>query len=150
MAEIASPSTLEAFAEKQLKALLEAQVTLLPDANILTGHTLDDEAHDQSAPAITVTVSREEEDIPGSGWWACSIAVELDPRDLSDNDIDAIWLEIETALGDGGSDIESQISTGRLKCMAGSVFYAGHDYDPTDGERARVYNMAASLGLLSA
>ena len=45
MAEIISPGTLESFAEKQIKTLLEAQLTLVPDDNILTGHCTDGEKH---------------------------------------------------------------------------------------------------------
>ena len=149
MAEIASPGTLESFAEAQIKALLEAQLTLVPDDNILTGHCTDGESIDQEAPMVIVTVTRDEEDIPGPGWWACSITCEFDPRDLSDDDVDDAWLQIETALGDGGGDIETQITSGRLKCMAGSVFYSGQEYDPEDGERIRTYSMSASLGLIA-
>jgi hypothetical protein len=79
MAEIVSPGTLESFAEKQIKTLLEAQLSLVPDDNILTGHCTDAENIDQEAPMVIVTVSRDEEDIPGSGWWACSIPCEFDP-----------------------------------------------------------------------
>ena len=150
MAEIESPLVLESFAEKQIKTLLEAQLSMIPDANILTGHTTDDAGLDQEAPVIVTTVTREEEDIPGTGWWVCSVVTELDPRDLSDSDIETTCLQIETALGDGGGDIETQISSGRLKCMAGSVFYdLEHEYEVTDGERNRVFAFTASLGLTS-
>ena len=148
MAEIVTPTTLEAFAEKQIKALLEAQLTLIPDVNVLTGHTLDDESIDQEAPVITVTVTREEEDIPNSGWWVCAIEAELDPRDLSDSDIETTWLQIETALGNGGGDIETQITSGRLKCMTGSAFYdQALEYEVSQAERTRVYAFTASLGM---
>lgn len=147
MAEIVSPGTLESFAEKQIKTLLEAQLTLVPDDNIMAGHCTDGENIDQEAPMVIVTVTRDEEDIPGSGWWACSISCEFDPRDLSDDDVDDAWLQIETALGDGGGDIETQITSGRLQCMTGSVFYGGQEYDPEDGERVRTYELTASLGL---
>ena len=61
--------------------------------------------------------------------------------------MDDAWLQIETALGDGGGDIETQITSGRLQCMTGSVFYGGQEYDPEDGERVRTYELTASLGL---
>ena len=145
--EIASPSTLESFAENRVKALLEAQVSLVPDANILTGHPIDDEGLVQEAPVVIVTIERDGEDIPGTGWWICAVEVEFDPRDLSDDDTDTIMKEIETALGDGGSDIETQLSSGRLKCMDGSVFYdQSHDY-AGDAERLRYFRFTASLGL---
>lgn len=150
MSIITSPAVLESFAENRLKDLLEAQMTLVPDANILTGHTVDDEGIDQEAPVIIVTVTRDEEDIPGTGWWICSIEVEFDPRDLGDESIDSAWLELETALGDGGGDIENQITSGRLKCIPGSVFYdSSHDYAPSAGERIRTFAFSASLGLSS-
>ena len=147
--EIASPATLEGFAENRIKALLEAQVSLVPDANILTGHTVEDDGIDQEAPVIIVTVERDSEDIPGTGWWGCAVDVEFDPRDLSDTDADTVMNEIDTALGDGGSDIETQLTNGRLKCMAGSVFYdQAFDYSG-DAERLRYYRFTASLGLIA-
>lgn len=147
--EIASPVTLESFAESRLKTLLEAQVSLVPDSNILTGHTVDDEGLDQEAPVIILTIERDGEDIPGTGWWICSVEAEFDPRDLSDTDADTVMGEIETALGDGGSDIETQLSSGRLKCMAGSVFYdQSHDY-AGDSERLQYFRFTASLGLFA-
>ena len=147
--EIASPATLEGFAENRIKALLEAQVSLVPDANILTGHTVDDEGLDQEAPVIIVTIERDGEDIPGTGWWICSVEAEFDPRDLSDTDADTIMQEVDTALGDGGSDIETQLTTGRLKSMTGSVFYdQAHEY-AGDAERLRYYRFTASLGLFA-
>ncbi len=147
--EIASPATLEGFAENRIKALLEAQVSLVPDANILTGHTVEDDGIDQEAPVIIVTVERDSEDIPGTGWWVCAAEVEFDPRDLSDTDADTVMNEIDTALGDGGSDIETQLTDGRLKCMAGSVFYdQAFDYSG-DAERLRYYRFTASLGLIA-
>ncbi len=45
MPAIISPATLESFAENRIKTLLEAQLTKIPDANILTGHTIDDEGN---------------------------------------------------------------------------------------------------------
>ena len=150
MAVILSPSTLESFAESRLKTLLEAQLTKIPDVNILCGHLTDDETIDQEAPVIVITVIRESEDIPGTGWWACDVEVELDPRDLTDTDIESTWLELETALGDGGGDIETQITNGRLKCMPKSLFYdQAQDYDPADGERMRYFRFSCSLGLTS-
>ena len=147
--EIASPATLEAFAENRIKALIDAQVSLVPDANILTGHTVEDDGIAQEAPVIIVTVERDSEDIPGTGWWVCAAEVEFDPRDLSDNDADTVMNEIDTALGDGGSDIETQLTNGRLKCMAGSVFYdQAFDYSG-DAERLRYYRFTASLGLIA-
>ena len=148
MAEVASPETLEAFAENQLKSLLDAQLTKVPDANILTGHTTDDAGVDEGMPVIIVTVQRDEEDIPGTGWWICSVEIEFDPRDLSDDAVDAACKEIETAIGDGGSDIETQITSGRLQCMTGSVFFdQDFEYEPTDGERTRCFMFTVSLGL---
>ena len=148
MAEVASPSTLEAFAENRLKDLLEAQLSKVPDANILTGHTSDDAGVDEGMPVVIVTVTRDEEDIPGTGWWICSVEIEFDPRDLGDDTVDTACNEIETAIGDGGSDIETQITSGRLKCMTGSVFYdQDFEYSPTDGERSRFFKFTASLGL---
>tara|TARA_R100001530_G_scaffold117066_1_gene84221 strand:+ start:92 stop:547 length:456 start_codon:yes stop_codon:yes gene_type:complete len=150
MAVISSPSTLESFAESQLKDLLEAQLTLVPDVNILTGHTTEAESIDQESPVVVVTVQRQGEDIPGTGWWICDVEVELDPRDFTDTDIETTWLQLETALGDGGGDMETQITEGRLKCMAGSVFYdQAQEYDPTDGERIRFFRFSCSLGLTS-
>ena len=148
MAEVASPETLEAFAENQLKSLLDAQLTTVPDANILPGHTTDDAGVDEGMPVIIVTVQRDEEDIPGTGWWICSVEIEFDPRDLSDDAVDAACKEIETAIGDGGSDIETQITSGRLQCMTGSVFFdQDFEYEPTDGERTRFFKFTVSLGL---
>ena len=147
--EIASPATLEGFAENRIKTLIDAQVSLVPDANILTGHTVEDDGIDQEAPVIIVTVERDSEDIPGTGWWICAAEVEFDPRDLSDTDADTVMNEIDTALGDGGSDIETQLTNGRLKCMAGSVFYdQAFDYSG-DAERLRYYRFTASLGLIA-
>ncbi len=148
MAEVTSPTVLESFAENRIKALLEAQLTKVPDANILTGHTLES-AGDDEAAVVTVTVTRQEEDIPGSGWWVCDIETELDPREFLDDEIDALWLEVETALGDG-DPIEAQITNGRLYCMTGSAFYdQPHDYQPSAGERLRYFRFSASLGLTS-
>jgi len=151
MPTILNPSTLEAFIENRLKDLLEVQLTKIPDANILTGHTIEDSGLDQEAPVIVVTSIREEEDIPGSGWWVTSCEIELDPRDLDDKTIDDISLEIETAIGDGDTNnkIEDQLSNGRLKCMTGSVFFdQGFDYNPTDDERLRYFKFTGSFGLL--
>ena len=150
MATIASPTTLEAFAENRLKTLLDAQLSKVPDANILTGHTSDDSGVDEGMPVIVVTVQREEEDIPGAGWWICSVEIEFDPRDLGDDVMEETCKEIETAIGDGGNDIETQITNGRLKCMTGSVFYdQDFEYDPQDGERLRLFKFSCSLGLLA-
>lgn len=150
MAIVLSPTTLESFAENRIKDLLETQSSLIPDANILTGHTIADEGIDQTAPVIIVTVTREEEDIPGTGWWACTVEIELDPRDLTDEKIDDLALEIETAIGDGNNDIETQLTSGRLKCMIGSVFYdQSFDYDPTSAELSRYFKFSASFGLSS-
>ena len=150
MATIISPATLESFAENRLKTLMEAQVSTIPDANILTGHTISDEGIDQEAPVIIITVTREEEDIPGTGWWSCLIEIELDPRDLSDELIDDVSLKIETAIGDGGGDIETQLTDGRLKCMTGSTYYdQAFDYDPSSAEQSRFFKFTASLGLLA-
>jgi len=148
MAEISSPSTLEAFAENRLKTLLEAQLTKVADANILTGHTTDEAGIDEGMPVIVVTVTREEEDIPGTGWWVCSAEIEFDPRDLGDDAVDTACKQIETAIGDGGNDIETQITSGRLQCMAGSVYFdQDFEYSPSDGERLRLFKFTASLGL---
>ena len=146
MAEISSPGTLEAFAESRVKALLETGLTTIPDENILTGHTRDEYAAVQE-PTVTVTVTRETEDIEGTGWWVCTIEAELDPRDFTDAQIDACWAEIHSTLGDGSGDIETQLTNGRLACMTGSAFYdQPHEYDGGE-ERFRVYRMTASLGL---
>ena len=77
MAVILSPSTLESFAESRLKTLLEAQLTKIPDVNILCGHLTDDETIDQEAPVIVITVIRETEDIPGT----CLLYTSPSPRD---------------------------------------------------------------------
>ena len=147
--EIVSPATLEAFAENRIKTLIDAQSSLVPDANILTGHTVEDDGIDQEAPVIIVTVERDSEDIPGTGWWICAAEIEFDPRDLSDTDADTVMNEIDTALGDGGSDIETQLTNGRLKCMAGSVFYDQAFEYSGDAERLRYYRFTASLGLIA-
>lgn len=152
MPAIISPVTLESFAENRIKTLLEAQLTKIPDANILTGHTIDDEGLDQEAPVIVVTVTRDQEEIPGEGWWVCSVEIELDPRDLTDEDIDDISLSIETAIGDGDSSnkIEAQLTDGRLKCLTNSVFFdQGFEYNPNDDEKLRYFKFTASLGLLA-
>lgn len=147
---VLSPTTLESFAENRIKDLLEAQVVKIPDSNILTGHTISDEGIDQTAPVIIVTVTREEEDIPGSGWWICTVEIELDPRGLVDESVDDVSLKIETAIGDGAGDIETQLTNGRLKCMAGSVYYdQSFDYDPSSTELSRFFKFTASLGLTS-
>jgi hypothetical protein len=147
--EIVSPATLEAFAENRIKTLIDAQSSLVPDANILTGHTVEDDGIDQEAPVIIVTVERDSEDIPGTGWWICAAEIEFDPRDLSDTDADTVMNEIDTALGDGGSDIETQLTNGRLKCMTGSVFYDQAFEYSGDAERLRYYRFTASLGLIA-
>lgn len=148
MSIVTTPAVLESFAENRIKTLIEAQVSQVPDVNILTGHTIEDEGIDQEAPVVVITVIRDEEDIPGSGWWSCSVDVELDPRDLDDESTDSTMLEIETALGDGAGDIETQITNGRLLCMTGSVFYDGElEYNPTANERMRTFRFSASLGL---
>ena len=148
MSIVTTPAVLESFAENRIKTLIEAQVLKVPDVNILTGHTIEDEGIDQEAPVIIITVVRDEEEIPGSGWWACSIEIELDPRDLDDEVTDSTMLEIETAVGDGGGDITTQITNGRLLCMTGSVFYdAELEYDPTSNERIRNFKFSATLGL---
>ena len=147
---VLSPTTLESFAENRIKDLLETQVVNIPDSNILTGHTISDDGIDQTAPVIVITVTREEEDIPGSGWWICTVEIELDPRDLGDETVDDISLKVETAIGDGGSDIETQLTNGRLKCMTGSVYYdQSFDYDPASTELSRFYKFTASFGLTS-
>jgi|TARA_R100001082_G_scaffold35274_1_gene18330 hypothetical protein len=150
MSIVTTPAVLESFAENRIKTLIETQVTRVPDVNILTGHTIEDDSIDQEAPVVVITVVRDEEDIPGTGWWACSIEVELDPRDLDDESTDSTMLEIETALGDGdGSNkIEAQLTNGRLLCMTGSVFYDSElAYNPTANERIRTFTFSASLGL---
>ena len=150
MPSITSPLTVEAFTENRIKALLEAQLTKIPDANILTGHTIEDEGLDQESPVVIVTATREEEDIPGTGWWITSVEIELDPRDLDDDSIDAVCNKIETAIGDGANDIETQFTNGRLKCMTGSVFYdQSFDYDPSDGERSMFFKFSGSFGILA-
>jgi hypothetical protein len=150
MAIVLSPTTLESFAENRVKDLLEAQVANIPDSNILTGHTISEQGIDQTAPVIIVTVTREEEDIPGTGWWICTVEIELDPRDLDDETIDDISLKIETAIGDGAGDIETQLTNGRLNCMAGSVYFdQSFDYDPASTELSRFFKFTASFGLTS-
>ena len=39
MSIVTTPAVLESFAENRIKTLIEAQVSRVPDVNILTGHT---------------------------------------------------------------------------------------------------------------
>lgn len=151
MADIITPVTLESTAENRLCVLLRAQLTMVQEDNILGGHG-SDELGDQESTVIIVTVTRGAEAVPNSGLYACDIECEIDMRgDLSDSAVDDIMLEVETALGNGALDIETNLTSGRLHCAAGSAEYlAGSDYSPSDGERFREFNFSAYLGITSA
>lgn len=142
--EVASPACLEAFAENQLAVLIRAQLTA-PDSMVLTGNGTR-ELIEEGEPSVVVTVVRQEEDPPDTGWWMCDIEVCLDPAGADGDWVDARMLEIEAALGNGDNDLKASLTTGRLYCMTGSV-RTDAPLETEDEDGLRWFKLSAYLGL---
>lgn len=142
-----APTSLEPIAEDQVRDLLVAQVSgLQSSADIVTASGYRESTGER--PAITVRVTREEEEPPDSGWWLCEIRASLDPSGMDADWTDARMLEIETALGDGDGLLAGELTSGRLVCMTGSI---QHDREVglEDEDGRRVFAVTANLGLLA-
>ena len=146
MSDVLTPETLEAFAEQRLCVLIRDQVPAMQAEDVIAAHGERENTGERSC--IVVRVDRQEEEPLGSGFFLSEVTATVDPMNAGGDWAEMAVFGVEEALGNGDDLLASELTSGRLVCMSGSVEHLiPTEVEDLDGKRR--FGFMANLGLLA-